>query len=371
MQVGMFGGLREKRTLLGLLIEPDLLTTPAKAALPNPCGRRRTHSTTARTSRYALGMVSHLASRFADAVTQADNSEMTARLPGGRRWLRLLAFIPLATLATLLTFVAFVIVGRLSPAIGAHMFALGERIEDTPLRLIEEGYRTLTFGVMVGLVALSLLATAALTWRAPVKAFLWPDRAFDGKLFGLGMVTMIAVSTLWIPFSLTTGSEWRPPVFDTFYVEHTRFIYVLAMVGALLAGAAAEEIISRGVLLRVSALVTRRSLLLCLINGLLFSAVHLDPDPVSFLQRTLAGMSWTWAALRLGGLEFAIGAHFANNLFITLMWSPASAASQTVEVPWFVVIPELITTAVVVGVVELLAQRRHPRLPDEGEPQAA
>lgn len=114
----------------------------------------------------------------------------------------------------------------------------------------------------------------------------------------------------------------------------------------------------RGVLLRVSGLLTRRALLLCLINGLLFSAIHLDPDPVSFLQRTLSGMGWAWAALRLGGLEFAIGSHFANNLFIALIWSPMSAAAQVQKVPWFVMIPELITTGIVVVVVEWLARRQ-------------
>lgn len=316
-------------------------------------------------------MVSSFTSRFADAVTQADNSELTAPFPGGRRWLRLVVFLPLATLTTLLTFVILVVVGELVPALGAQMNTLGERIEDTPLRLIEEGYRTLAFGMTVGLVAFSLLATAAMTWRTPLKAFLWPGRPFDLKLFGLGLVTMIAISILWIPFSLATGGEWRPPVFDTYYVEYTRYTYVIAMAVALFAGAAAEEVICRGVLLRVSALITRRALLLCLINGLLFSAVHLDPDPVSFLQRALVGMGWAWAALRLGGLEFAIGAHFANNLFITLIWSPMSAASQTQEVPWFVVVPELITMAVVVVVVEVLARRRRQRPPGSAEPQAA
>lgn len=316
-------------------------------------------------------MVSALASRIAHAVTQADGSEMTASFPSGRRWLRLFAFIPLATLTTLSTFVVLAIVGEIVPALGAQMFNLGERIDETPLRLLEEGYRTLTFGAAVGLIAFSLLVTAAVTWRTSLKAFLWPGRRFDLKLFGLGIATMIAISTLWIPLSLATGSEWRPPVFDTYYVEHTRFIYVITMGGALLAGAAAEEVVCRGVLLRVSALITRRSLLLCLINGLVFSAVHLDPDPVSFLQRTLSGIGWTWAALRLGGLEFAIGAHFANNLFITLIWAPISAATQSQEVPWFALVPELINTAIVVVVVELLARGRRPRLPDAAEPQAA
>lgn len=295
---------------------------------------------------------------LANALIQAAGSAMTAPLTCARPWLRLAAFIPIAVLSTLAAMVALVVITLLVPPIGDRMDALGDLLEETPFRLVEESLQTLVFGVMFGLVALSFLAAAALTWRVPLKDFLWPGRSFDPKLFGIGLLVMTAISAIWIPFSLATGSEWRPPVFDPYYVWHTRILYVVAMAVGLLVAAAAEEVAFRGVLLRVSGLITRRAVVLCLINGLLFSAFHLDPDPVSFIQRTLAGMGWAWAALRLGGLEFAIGSHFANNLFIALIWSPVSTASQVVEVPWFVAIPELVSTAIVVIVVEVLARRR-------------
>lgn len=291
---------------------------------------------------------------------------MTARLVSTRPWLRVTAFIPIAMLSMLATMVALVVIALFVPPLGDRLGALGEQLEDTPVRLVEESLQTLVFGAMLGLVAVSLLVAAALTWRAALKDFLWPTRSFDAKLFGIGLLVMTAISVAWIPFSLATGSEWRPPVFDPYYVWHTRIFYVVAMAGGLLCAAAAEEIAFRGVLLRVSGQITRRAVILCVINGLLFSAVHLDPDPVSFIQRALSGMCWTWAALRLGGLEFAIGSHFANNFFIALIWSPASTAGQVVEVPWFVAIPELISTAVVVFAVEVLARRRanaNPCLP--------
>jgi len=302
-------------------------------------------------------MVLPFRSEFAVAFAEAARSPMTAPLLARRPWLRLVAFVPIALVSMLATMVVMVIITMIVPALGDRMDVFGDRLDDTPSRLVEESIRTLMFGVMIGAVAFSLLAAASLTWRRPLKDFVWPGRGFDSKQFGIGLLLMTAISALWIPISLAMGSEWRPPVFDPYYPAHTRLIYAVAMVGALLAGAAAEEVIFRGVLLRVIGLLTRRALLLCLIHGLLFSAIHLDPDPVSFLQRALSGMGWTWAALRLGGLEFAIGAHFANNLFITLIWSPMSAASQVQEVSWIVLIPELITTAIVLIVVEWLARR--------------
>lgn len=303
-------------------------------------------------------MVSSFKVRFAEALTHAAESAMTARLSCTRPWLRLAAFIPVSILSILATMVALVVVGMLVPGLADRMVALGGRLDENPLRLAEESIQTLIFAVGIGLVSISFLAAAGLTWRAPLSEFLWPGRRFDLKLFGVGILLMTTIQMLWVPFTLAMGGEWRPPVFDPYYVGHTRIFYAAAMTGALLIAAAAEEVFFRGVVLRVSGLITRRALVLCLMNGLVFSAIHLDPDPVSFLQRTLAGMGWTWAALRLGGLEFAIGSHFANNLFLALIWSPMSTGAQVQEVSWFVIAPELTTIAIVVAIVEVLARRR-------------
>lgn len=287
---------------------------------------------------------------------------MTAALTARRPWLRLAGFIPFALLSMLATMVVIAIVIMLIPALGDRMEVLGERTDDTPLRLVEDSIQTLIFGVGVGCIAFSLLAAAALTWRRRLTDFLWPGRRFDPKLFGVGFLLMTAISVMWIPVELAMGSEWRPPVFDSYYVERTRLLYAAVMIGAVLAGAAAEEVMFRGVLLRVTGLLTRHALPLCLVNGLLFSAIHLDPDPVAFVARTISGMGWTWAALRLGGLEFAIGGHFANNFFIGMFWSPFSTGAMAVQQsPWTNIIPQLVTTTMVLITIEWLARRRSGR----------
>jgi membrane protease YdiL (CAAX protease family) len=231
-------------------------------------------------------------------------------------------------------------------------------LEDTPRRLIGEIQNTLMFAVMVSSVALVVLAVAALVWRRPMTDFLWPKRRFSLRQFGVGFMAMFAVSACWIPVNLMTGSELRPPILDAYYSLDTRILYLLAMPGAVLIGAAAEEVIFRGVLLRVTGLILRRPVLLCLINGLLFSAIHLDPDPVSFVIRAISGMGYTWIALRLGGLEFPIGAHFANNVYIALVWAPFSSGYEVRESNWLEVVPELIITVAVVILVEWLTQQR-------------
>ena len=122
--------------------------------------------------------------------------------------------------------------------------------------------------------------------------------------------------------------------------------------------AAGEEIAFRGVLLRITAGLTQRLWLILLINGLLFSAVHWDPDPVAFVARAASGMVWCWAALRLGNLAFAIGAHLANNLFIALLLAPISEAALPGQgIPVEVLGLEAVSLLAVLIAVELLARR--------------
>jgi membrane protease YdiL (CAAX protease family) len=47
------------------------------------------------------------------------------------------------------------------------------------------------------------------------------------------------------------------------------------------------------------------------------------------MARALSGAVWAWTALRLSGIEFATGAHLANNLVLVLMIEPISEGAQT------------------------------------------
>ena len=90
----------------------------------------------------------------------------------------------------------------------------------------------------------------------------------------------------------------------------------------LFLAAFAEEMVFRGWLLQQTSAFTRSLPILLLVNGVLFSLIHVDPDPGAFIVRAAMGMGWCWVALRMGGLEFATGAHLANNLAITVLVEP-------------------------------------------------
>lgn len=289
---------------------------------------------------------------------------MLERLVAPRPWIRLISFLVLASFLAVASTVVVILFGFLIPGFGERLGSQSVQPE-TPLRLVEESYDVLNFAMGVGAITFGILAAAALTWRRPFRDFLWPNRTLDVSHFLIGFAVMTAIAAVMTPAFLITGSEWNPPILNTYYVADTRVIYSLAMVVLLFIGAAAEEIMFRGVLLRLTGLVLAQPLVVCLLNGLLFSAIHLDPDPVAFIARTISGMVWTWAALRLGGLEFAIGAHFANNLFLSLFVSPFSEGIQSTKHSWTMLLPEMFTALVVLITIEWLARRRD----DNGNPQ--
>jgi membrane protease YdiL (CAAX protease family) len=210
---------------------------------------------------------------------------------------------------------------------------------------------------MLGGLALAILGAASLAYRQPLSAFLWPVRRFDLGQFAVGLVGMTCVTIIAVPFYYWQGAEWAPPISDGRYLDWTRPVYLLLMTGGLLIAAAAEEVVCRGFMLRLTALIIRHPLVLCLVNGLVFSSLHLDPDPVAFVARTLSGMVWAWAALRLGGLEFAIGAHLANNLVISLIREPLSEIEGGSDSSWIALAPEIVISAIMVLLIERLATR--------------
>ena len=280
---------------------------------------------------------------------------MLTGLPRDRPWYRLIGFIALAAVFMFGATVTMAILLRLVPG-AADQLQISEPLPDTPMRLIDESVFTLVLGTILGVMALAILTAAGVAYRRRLTEFLWPGRRFNAWDLGVGFLAMACVSAILFPVYLWMGGDWAPPILDPLYADWTRPVYLIAGVVGLLIAAAGEEIFCRGVLLRLSSQVIRHPVLLCVINGVLFSALHLDPDPVAFLARALSGAIWTWAAIRLGGIEFAVGAHLANNLMISVFWSPMSVAAEVGrEARWIELAPELFVAVVMLIVIERLA----------------
>lgn len=78
---------------------------------------------------------------------------------------------------------------------------------------------------------------------------------------------------------------------------------------------------------------------------------------MTFVARALSGLIWTSAALRLGGLEFAIDAHWAGNLAIALLGEPLSTGAVSQQpTPLSALAYEGISLIVVLVVVERIVR---------------
>ena len=233
---------------------------------------------------------------------------------------------------------------------------VGDGLPDSPGRLRQETVIMALLAVSLVGVALATLVAGRWVFRRPMVSFLTPAAPFRPALLLLGaLVFAVLVALAMAADPLIGGQSLDPPVLDAAYPAADRLLYALASVFLLLFAAAAEEVIFRGVLLQVTGAFTRNVLLLCLINGLLFSAIHFDFDPVSFAARTLLGAAFTWTVLKLGGLEFAIGAHAANNIVLSLLGDPISegASVDRTPDPIYAVIDAVLCVAMIVAVLAL------------------
>ncbi|HEX8570133.1 MAG TPA: CPBP family intramembrane glutamic endopeptidase [Caulobacteraceae bacterium] len=232
----------------------------------------------------------------------------------------------------------------------------GEPIPEGPGRLRQETvFMAVLAASLVGVAFASLLA-GRIAFRRPMSSFLTPAAPFRPALLLLGaLVFAVLVALAMAADPLIGGEALDPPILDAAYPAADRLLYALASVLLLLFAAAAEEVIFRGVLLQVTGAFTRNVLLLALINGLLFSAIHIDFDPASFIARTLLGAAFTWTVLKLGGLEFAIGAHAANNIVLSLLGDPISegASVQRTPDPIYAVVDAVLCIGMVVAVLAL------------------
>jgi membrane protease YdiL (CAAX protease family) len=216
--------------------------------------------------------------------------------------------------------------------------------------------------LLAGLGGLVLLA-ARLAYGRPFASFLWPQgfrlRLLLGGLL-VAVPAILASVLVSLLVALATGEDIG--LGDAADAGIPLLQGDLAYLGAAVLGmglvALGEETIFRGVLLQVLAAWFRRGLPALVLGAILFSAVHGDPDPVAFGMRVLMGLTWGWATLRLGGVEFAVGLHFGNNLLLILL-VPAGEALQTGrEMPVSALVAQLAASTVAVAAVELMARRR-------------
>lgn len=171
-------------------------------------------------------------------------------------------------------------------------------------------------------------------------------------LGGLVLVSGVMIAVTGVAAAL--GESLDPPLWKVSPNLVGRTLYASLAVLLLILASAAEELVFRGWLLKQSAAYIRNPIALMALNGLLFAAIHFDPNLDAFLVRAAMGAGLTWMALRLGGIELGVGAHAANNAVILLLIRPMTTRPDAPhEFKAGLIASALVVLAGFIGVAEL------------------
>lgn len=271
-----------------------------------------------------------------------------------RRWPR----IGMMALALPGAFLAVMIVGGLV----AGLFFHGDFFADAGgPRLRRSAIFVLQLGAVLGALALAIMLAARKIFDRPLRTWLTGAPRFRWGLLVWGAgATALGVGVLMLGDATLLHGDYQLPILDPSADIGLKLTYLTAVVIGLFAAASAEEVVFRGYLLQQTAALTRNGWVVIAINAALFALMHMEFDPAALAARALAGAAFAWAALRLGGLEFAIGAHVATNLMIALFGAPMLPDDPAASGDMDDIVTEVILAFYMVWTVEMT--RRMPRL---------
>lgn len=204
---------------------------------------------------------------------------------------------------------------------------------------IQVGRLVVTTCVDDGLL-LVFAAFAAAVAHKPLRALATaaPRVRWRLLLVGLALATLALTPLVTAQRALGGGPEL--PILSVSHTLAGRGLYIFTTL-LLIPAAAVEELVFRGWLLRQIGAFTQRPVVLIGLSALIFAAAHFDFSPDAFLTRALMGGGLAYMTLRLGGIEFAVGAHAANNLLIVLFLQPLSVQVQSEPVSMFELVEDV------------------------------
>jgi membrane protease YdiL (CAAX protease family) len=249
-----------------------------------------------------------------------------------------------APLGVLLGVVAGAVAAMIAAGIviGAYVIlaaSAGQNPEQALTDLMESTAATVTFGVAIAAVATIAAANAALGYtlaalaglmvRQKLKTYITAAARFRWRHLAIGMaltpLIFAPLALLALGLGLDIGADPRgPPVLALTDGLTQQLTYLFACTALLLLAASVEEVVFRGWLLRQLTAWIGRPWIAALAASVLFAAIHFPQDAAGWAALALMGLAFSYMALRLGGVEFAIGAHAAHNAMIILFLQPMS-----------------------------------------------
>lgn len=215
----------------------------------------------------------------------------------------------------------------------------GQDVQQAMSALMESKSASVTYTVAIAAVATiacanaalgyTLVALAGLTVKQRLKTYITAAARFrwNHLLIGLLATSLVFAPLAYVALKLglDIGADARgPPILALADGLSQRAVYLVACVSLLLLAASVEEVVFRGWLLRQLTAWVGKPWVAALIASALFAAIHFPQDLTGWAALALMGLAFSYMALRLGGVEYAIGAHAAHNSMIILFLQPMS-----------------------------------------------
>lgn len=214
---------------------------------------------------------------------------------------------------------------------------------------------TLSSGLIIGAIGIGFLLAAALVYRCRPSRLLSAAPRFRWPLLILGFAIFATLQISSISLSVGIGSS---PI-ATFPGTTVRDWALLGITGLLVCipFVIGEEIMFRAWLVREKPSFNRRTMLLVIFSSVIFAAVHLTLDPLLAAMHFVSGLAYAWAVVRLGGLEFAIGAHLGRNTVVEILMT-APDRNLPPEALDAALTANIVASLVLLLSIEVLARRR-------------
>jgi uncharacterized protein len=221
----------------------------------------------------------------------------------------------------------------------------------------------IAFGLLhvgFGAGALGLfLAVKFLQGRSAKSAITAAKRFRWGLFFAAGAVAIIVALCI-SPFTDQRGMEAIQARLAQFSVVDWAFLAVVYGTGVFIQGSW-EEVLTRGWLLQQVSLLAKNPWVGVAVSTLVFVAMHIGhPGWATYFTAGLMGAAFGWSAVRLNGLEAAMGAHVANN-FVAGLLSGAFLAGNPAALDLADLAGVAVYVAAFIGFVELWARREGAR----------
>ena len=182
-------------------------------------------------------------------------------------------------------------------------------------------------------------------------AWLWSVSPGVRWRYGLAVLLLASV-ILNLVLVLSEPPQIRP--------QPGAWLWLLAVAVTAPLQALGEEVLFRGYLLQAIGMAVRSPMLAILLSATVFALFHGSQNLPLFLQRFGFGVLAGWLVWRTGGLEAAVAAHVANNLWAftwAVLTSSVAEVRATQELTWFLLGRELVAFALVSVVSWWVARR--------------